>query len=74
VSLEPAAPAQPAAPRAELDNALHVLRGNLAKADAFITAAEPLIEQSWRDSENNGDDDSAAAYVAAIASWPPALN
>jgi hypothetical protein len=46
----------PAVPRADFGWALHVLRDNLAKADAYITAAEPLIEQSWGDSGDEGDD------------------
>lgn len=46
----------PAVSCADLDGALHVLRDNLAKADAFITAAEPLIEQSWGDSGEESDD------------------
>jgi hypothetical protein len=47
----------PAVPSTDLNGALHVLRDNLAKADAFITAAEPLIEQSWGDSGDEGDED-----------------
>jgi hypothetical protein len=40
----------------DLNNLLYLLRDNLGKADAFITAAERLIEESW----NSGDDDPAA--------------
>jgi hypothetical protein len=40
----------------DLDNLIYLLRDNLGKADAFITAAECLIEESW----NSGDDDPAA--------------
>jgi hypothetical protein len=29
----------------DLDNLIHILRDNLGKADAFITAAERIIEQ-----------------------------
>jgi hypothetical protein len=36
---------------------LHVLRGNLGKADASITVAEDLIEQCWDGSGDAGDDD-----------------
>jgi len=39
----------------DLDNLVHLLRDNLGKADAFITAAERLIEESW-----SGDDDDEA--------------
>jgi hypothetical protein len=46
----------PAVPCADFDGALHILRDNLAKADAFITAAVPLIEESWGDSSDDGDD------------------
>jgi hypothetical protein len=31
-----------------LDGQIYILRGNLGKADAFITAAEREIENSWR--------------------------
>jgi hypothetical protein len=30
----------------DLDNLIHILRDNLGKADAFITAAERMIEES----------------------------
>jgi hypothetical protein len=39
----------------DLDNLIHILRDNLGKADAFITAAERLIEESGI----SGDDDPA---------------
>jgi hypothetical protein len=39
----------------DLDDLLHLLRDNLGKAEAFITAAERLIEESW-----SGDDDDRA--------------
>lgn len=38
-----------------LDDLIHLLRDNLGKADAFITAAECMIEESW----SGGDDDQA---------------
>jgi hypothetical protein len=41
----------------DLDNLVHLLRDNLGKADAFITAAERVIEESW----SGGDDDQAEA-------------
>lgn len=44
-------------PRFELDGALHVLRDNLGKAEAFITAAEELIERSWSSDNEDGDSD-----------------
>jgi hypothetical protein len=40
----------------DLDNLIHLLRDNLGKADAFISAAERLIEESW----DSGDADPAA--------------
>jgi hypothetical protein len=39
----------------DLDNLIHLLRDNLGKADAFITAAECLIEES----RSSDDDDPA---------------
>ena len=40
---------------AEISDLIYLLRDNLGKADAFITAAEREIEESWRT-----DDDPAA--------------
>jgi hypothetical protein len=43
----------------DFDGTLDVLRDNLGKADAFITAAEELIERSWcGDGGEDNDDDS----------------
>ena len=42
--------------RPDLDGELYVLRDNLGKADAFITAAEELIERSWSDDGDESDD------------------
>ncbi len=44
---------EPAAPRRHrdaIDGLIHLMRDNLGKADAFITAAEREIEESWRSS------------------------
>jgi len=41
----------------DLDGLIYLMRDNLGKADAFITAAEREIEESWR---SNGDDAPAA--------------
>jgi len=41
----------------DLDGLIYLLRDNLGKADALITAAEREIEESWR---SDGDDDPAA--------------
>jgi hypothetical protein len=44
------------APDMAPDGTLHVLRGNLGRADAMITAAEGLIERSWgNDEDEDGD-------------------
>lgn len=41
--------------RADLNNeTIHILRDNLGRADAMITALEGLIERLWND---DGDDD-----------------
>jgi hypothetical protein len=40
---------------AEISDLIYLLRDNLGKADAFITAAEREVEESWRT-----DDDPAA--------------
>lgn len=40
---------------AEINDLIYLMRDNLGKADAFITAAEREIEESWRT-----DDDPAA--------------
>ena len=45
-----------AMPRFDLNDTLYVLRDNLGKADAFITAAEELIEQCWGETEDEGGD------------------
>ena len=48
----------PAAPCANVDGLLCVLRDNLGKADAFISTAEELIERSWDgEGEEGGDGD-----------------
>ena len=47
------------APCADADGLLHVLRDNLGKADAFITAAEELIGQPGGGIEGGEDDDDA---------------
>lgn len=39
------------------DGLIYILRDNLGKADAFITAAEREIEESWK---GNDDDDPGA--------------
>jgi hypothetical protein len=47
-------------PRFDRDRTLHVLRDNIARADAMITAAEHLIEEypwSTRDEEGGQDDE-----------------
>jgi hypothetical protein len=43
----------PTAPTFDVTGTLYVLRDNLAKADAFITAAEELIERSDDGGEDN---------------------
>jgi hypothetical protein len=45
-----------------MDNLIHLLRDNLGKADAFITAAECLIEESW----SSDDDDLADEEETAL--------
>jgi len=45
-------------PRPDLDNLIHVLRDNIARADALLTAVEGLIERSWdvdTDEDEDGD-------------------
>lgn len=43
---------------AEINDLIYLLRDNLGKADAFITAAEREIEESWRTVEEDDADDS----------------
>lgn len=42
--------------RDDLDGLIHLMRYNLGKADAFITAAERELQESW---SNRGDDPTA---------------
>jgi hypothetical protein len=42
--------------RADFYGTIHVLRDNLGRADAMITAAEELIERAW-DGDEDGDED-----------------
>jgi hypothetical protein len=52
-------------PRFDRDGMLHVLRDNIARADAMITAAERLIEESpggIRDDE--GDEDESGDSIS----------
>lgn len=42
--------------RVDLDETVHVIRDNLGRADAMITAAEDLIERSW-DGDTDEDED-----------------
>jgi hypothetical protein len=45
-------------PRFDRDGTLHVLRDNIARADAMITAAEHLIEEyPWGTRDDEGDED-----------------
>ena len=50
--------------RDDLDGTLDVMRDNLGRADAFITAAEDLIERPWEGSE---DDDSLGRHRNHVA-------
>ena len=43
--------------RDDLDGTLDVMRDNLGRADAFITAAEDLIERPWGGSEDDEGDE-----------------
>jgi hypothetical protein len=52
----------PAAPSADVDGLLYLLRDNLRRADAFVSTAEEQIERSWggggdEGGDGNGDDD-----------------
>jgi hypothetical protein len=49
-------PGTAAAPDMAHDGTLHVLRDNIARADALLTAVEGLIERSW-DEEDDEDED-----------------
>jgi hypothetical protein len=42
--------------RVDLDETIHIVRDNLGRADAMLTAAEGLIERSW-DGDKDGDED-----------------
>lgn len=51
-----------AAPNADVDGLIYLLRDNLQRADAFVSTAEEQIERSWggggdEGSDGNGDDD-----------------
>jgi len=46
----------PAAPEAHDDGTLNVLRDNIARADALLTAVEGLIERSWDEEEDEDED------------------
>ena len=48
---------QPAVPRFDFDDALHVLRDNLGRADAFITALETLAERPSDHGDDDGEDE-----------------
>ena len=48
--------------RFDLDHTLYVLRDNLGKADAFITAAEDLIEQP--EGGDGGEDSDGNTYLS----------
>jgi len=39
------------------DGTLHILRDNLGRADAMLTAAEGIIERSWVDDEDSDEDE-----------------
>jgi hypothetical protein len=53
-----------AEPRFDVDGTLNVLRDNLERADAYISAAEDLIERPVLDDEaDEGDCDDDAAAV-----------
>jgi hypothetical protein len=41
----------------DLDNLIYLLRDNLGKADAFITAAERMIEDPWSSGADNPADE-----------------
>jgi hypothetical protein len=41
----------------DLDDLVHLLRDNLGKADAFITVAERLVEESWSNDEDDQADE-----------------
>ena len=56
--------------RDDLDGTLDVMRDNLGRADAFITAAEDLIERPWggsEDDEGDEDDDSLGRHRNHVA-------
>lgn len=44
-------------PDDDVDHLLYVLRDNLRRADAFVSTAEELVEQSWGDEGDDGDED-----------------
>jgi hypothetical protein len=44
-------------PRFDREGVLYVLRDNLGRADAYITAAEDLIERPQDDDDDDEDDD-----------------
>jgi hypothetical protein len=43
-------------PSVDVDHLLHVLRDNLRRADAFVSAAEELVEQPWDEEVDDEDD------------------
>jgi len=51
----------------EFDGTLDVMRDNLGRADAFITAAEDLIERPWEGSEDDEDDDGLGRHRNHVA-------
>ena len=53
--------------RDDLDGTLDVMRDNLGRADAFITAAEDLIERPWEGSEDDEDDDGLGRHRNHVA-------
>jgi hypothetical protein len=48
---------------AEINDLIYLLRDNLGKADAFITAAEREIEESWRTDEDPAAEDDTGDSV-----------
>lgn len=46
----------PAAPSADVDGLLYLLRDNLRRADAFVSTAEVQIERPWGGGSDEGGD------------------